>query len=146
MNQFWFTFFFGETMPVSIAKKAALSSRMEELGIKEDDLIEKFILGSGKGGQKVNKTASCVYLKHLPTGFEVKCQKERSRELNRFLARRELCDKISCSLKDEKTKKQREQERIRRQKKRRSRKLKQKIMEDKKRRSEIKSLRGKVDE
>ena len=133
-------------MPVSIAKKAALSSRMEELGIKEDDLIEKFILGSGKGGQKVNKTASCVYLKHLPTGFEVKCQKERSRELNRFLARRELCDKISCSLKDEKTKKQREQERIRRQKKRRSRKLKQKILEEKKRRSEIKSLRGKVEE
>jgi protein subunit release factor B len=133
-------------MPVSIEKKAALSSRMEELGIKEDDLIEKFILGSGKGGQKVNKTASCVYLKHLPTGFEVKCQKERSRELNRYLARRDLCDKISCLLKDEKTKKQREQERIRRQKKRRSRKLKQKILEEKKRRSEIKSLRGKVEE
>ena len=121
-------------MAVSKEKKEALSSRMEELGINEHDLIEKFILGSGKGGQKVNKTASCVYLKHTPTRLEVKCQKDRSRDLNRFLARRELCDKIASSLKDKKTKKLREQHKIKRQKKRRSRKLKQKILEEKKKR------------
>jgi len=67
---------------------------MKQLGIDEDDLIEKFILGSGKGGQKVNKTSSCVYLKHLPTGIEVKCQQGRSRELNRYVARYELCEKF----------------------------------------------------
>ena len=81
-------------MNVSQEKQDSLSIRMEKLGIREEDLIEKFILGSGSGGQKVNKTSSCVYLKHLPTGLEVKCQRERSREMNRFYARRELCDKL----------------------------------------------------
>lgn len=119
---------------------------MKKLGIDEDDLIEKFILGSGKGGQKVNKTASCVYLKHLPTNIEVKCQQDRSREMNRFFARRELCDKIAHQIHKEKTAKQREQEKIRQQKKRRSRRLKQKILDDKKKHSEIKKMREKVEE
>ena len=69
-------------------KITALENRMLGLGISEDTLVEKFITGSGSGGQKINKTASCVYLKHLPTGIEVKCQQQRSRELNRYLARR----------------------------------------------------------
>ncbi|MCB1109611.1 MAG: peptide chain release factor-like protein [Chlamydiia bacterium] len=133
-------------MPASPEKQRALAQRMEELGIYEDDLLEKFILGSGKGGQKVNKTASCVYLKHLPTGIEVKCQQERSRELNRYLARKELCEKIAFQIHQEKTKRQREQEKIRQQKKRRSRRLKQKILEDKKKHSEIKKMREKVEE
>lgn len=68
--------------------------RMSALGIYETDLVEKFILGSGRGGQKVNKTSSCVYLKHLPTGIEIKCQRERSREMNRYFAREELCCQI----------------------------------------------------
>ena len=55
---------------------------------------EKFVRSSGRGGQKVNKTSTCVYLKHIPTGIEVKCMKERSQSLNRFLARRELIEKI----------------------------------------------------
>jgi len=133
-------------MPVSTQKKRAIAKRMKELGIIDSDLIEKFILGSGKGGQKVNKTASCVYLKHLPTGIEVKCQQERSRELNRFLARRELCEKIAYEIHQEKTKKRREMEKIRQQKKRRSPRLKQKILEDKKKHSEIKKMRKKIEE
>ncbi len=133
-------------MPVSPEKKRALSRRMEELGIIDSDLIEKFILGSGKGGQKVNKTASCVYLKHLPTGIEVKCQQERSRELNRYLARQELCEKLAYEIHQEKTKKRKEIEKIRQQKKRRSRRLKQKILEDKKKHSEIKKMRKKIEE
>src|SRR5262245_2265140 len=55
--------------------------------IQESDLQEKFIVGSGPGGQNLQKTASCVWLKHLPTGIEVKCQKSRSREENRRIAR-----------------------------------------------------------
>lgn len=77
---------------VTPQKQQALRERMAELKITEADLCEKFIRGSGRGGQKINKTSSCVYLRHEPSGIEVKCQRERSRELNRFLARRELCD------------------------------------------------------
>lgn len=75
-------------------KLAALKERMEALGIREQDLEESFVRGTGHGGQKVNKTNNCVYLKHLPTGIAVKCHMDRSRELNRFLARRELCDAV----------------------------------------------------
>ena len=79
---------------VSEEKNRWLQTRMEALGILERDLEEKFIRSSGSGGQKVNKTSSCVYLKHLPTGIEVKCMKERSQSLNRFLARRELVSRL----------------------------------------------------
>src|SRR3989344_3938963 len=115
-------------MNVSQEKQDSLSIRMEKLGIREEDLIEKFILGSGSGGQKVNKTSSCVYLKHLPTGLEVKCQRERSREMNRFYARRELCDKLEERLFQEKSARQQAFEKIRRQKRRRSKKAKEKML------------------
>ncbi len=75
-------------------KIAALKERMLALNIRPEDLEESFIKGGGHGGQKVNKSNNCVYLKHLPTGVAVKCHVERSRELNRFLARRELCDAL----------------------------------------------------
>jgi protein subunit release factor B len=122
-------------------KERALLKRMEACGIREGDLVEKFILGSGSGGQKINKTASCVYLKHLPTGIEVKCQRERSRELNRFIARRELCRKIEEILFQKKSEKQQAFEKIRRQKKRRSRKGKEKMLKAKKERGAIKISR-----
>ena len=95
---------------------------MIDLGIKEEDLQEKFVLGSGKGGQKVNKSSTCVRLKHVPTEIEVKCQKERSREMNRFFARRILCEKIEDRVLGENSPKQREIDRIRRQKRKRSKK------------------------
>lgn len=75
-------------------KIAALKERMLALNIRPEDLEESFIKSGGHGGQKVNKSNNCVYLKHLPTGVAVKCHVERSRELNRFLARRELCDAL----------------------------------------------------
>jgi protein subunit release factor B len=81
--------------PVSEEKNRWLRERMEALGVREEDLEEKFIRSSGSGGQKVNKTSTCVYLRHLPTGIEVKCMRDRSQPLNRFLARRELVEKIS---------------------------------------------------
>ena len=118
-----------------------LHARMERLGIREGDLIEKFILGSGSGGQKINKTSSCVYLKHLPTGIEIKCQRERSRELNRYYARKELCDRLEEKIENKKSEKQQLIEKIRRQKRRRSRKSKEKMLATKKKQSEKKSLR-----
>ena len=128
-------------MPVSKEKLQELQERMERLGIKSEDLREKFILASGRGGQKLHKTASCVYLKHLPTGIEIKCQKDRSRAMNRFLARRKLCERIEANILKIKTEKQKLIEKLRRQKKRRSRKQKEKMLEEKRRQSEKKALR-----
>lgn len=79
---------------VSEEKNKWLRERMESLGILEKDIDEKFVRSSGHGGQNVNKTSTCVYLKHIPTGLEVKCMKDRSQSVNRFLARRELIKKV----------------------------------------------------
>ena len=122
-------------------KAEALKTKMKKLNIKEEDLVEKFILGSGRGGQKIQKTHSCVYLKHIPTGIAIKCQKERSRELNRYIARKEHCSKIEQKLFNEKSEKQKKMYKIKKQIKRRSRKAKQKMIEDKKKLSKKKQLR-----
>jgi len=82
---------------VSEDKNKWLRERMEELNILEKDIEEKFIRSSGHGGQNVNKTATCVYLKHIPTGIEIKCMKDRSQSINRFLARRELVKKVGTA-------------------------------------------------
>ena len=82
------------TFAVSEEKNTWLRERMKALDILEKDIEEKFIRSSGHGGQNVNKTATCVYIKHVPTGTEVKCMKDRSQSINRFLARRELVKKI----------------------------------------------------
>lgn len=120
-----------------------LAEWMASLNIKEQDLVEKFIIGSGKGGQKLHKTASVVYLKYLPTGIEVKCQESRSREDNRYFARLRLCEKMDMLTKTDQSKKQQEIEKIRRQKKRRSRRLQKKILDDKNKRGKQKRLRQK---
>jgi peptide chain release factor len=117
-------------MAISKQKQDELQAHMKRLNICEGDLIEKFILGSGPGGQKVNKTASAVYLKHLPTQIEVKCSQERSQEINRFLARRELCEKIEKKLFGTKTSKEKENEKIKKGKKRKARKLKRKLVDN----------------
>jgi len=128
-------------MPISKEKQDEIKQRMERLGITEADFIEKFILGSGSGGQKINKTSSCVYLKHIPSGTEVKCQKTRSRELNRLYARREICERLEQQLFQEKSEKQQLIEKTRRQKQRKTRKQKQKMIEEKRHTSSKKTLR-----
>lgn len=122
-------------------KQTLLEERMAALGVAEVDLVEKFILGSGSGGQKINKTSSCVYLKHEPTGLEIKCQANRSRELNRFQARRELCDKLDEIRLGKASARQQEMEKTRRQKRRRSRRSKQQSVADKRILSQKKNLR-----
>lgn len=116
-------------MPIKKEKTKALKLEMERLHIFEEDLEESFILASKKGGQKVNKTSSCVYLVHLPTKISVKCDQDRSRELNRYHARKMLCDKIKSQVFQEKTTKEKKLEKLKKQKKRRLRKTKKKMEE-----------------
>ncbi len=127
---------------VSKAKEQALKLRMQGLGIRERDLQERFIRSSGKGGQKVNKTSSCVYLKHRPTGIEVKCQRERSQALNRFLARRILTGKIETRILGELSEERKRIAKIRRQKRRRSKRAKEKMLQDKRKAAEKKKMRS----
>ncbi len=127
--------------PVTPEKQAALQQRMAAIGIDEADLTEKFVRGSGAGGQKINKTNNCVFLKHEPSGVCIKCQVDRSRELNRFLARRELCEQLEGIRDGSRSAKKQAIEKMRRQKRRRSRRSKQRSVADKRKLSEKKSLR-----
>ncbi len=120
-------------------------AQMDKLDVNESDITEKFIRGSGSGGQKINKTSSCVYLKHEPSGIEVKCQKGRSRDMNRLLARRELCEQLEERLLGEKSKRQQRMEKIRRQKRRRSRRQKERMLDMKKIQGTKKQMRKRVD-
>ncbi len=127
--------------PVNPEKEKTLYDKMSALNIKEEDIEESFIRSGGRGGQNVNKTSTCVYLKHIPTGIDVKCQKERSQSLNRYHARVILLEKIEKLIKGEESEQQKAIEKIRRQKRRRSKKAKEKVLELKKIISEKKKSR-----
>lgn len=127
--------------PISTDKLTDLGQRLAALGISENDLLEKFVRGSGAGGQKINKTNNCVFLKHLPSGVCIKCQMDRSRELNRFLARRELCDQLEAIRDGRAIAKTQAIEKMRRQKRPRSKRSKQRSVADKRQLSQKKSLR-----
>jgi len=127
--------------PITPEKLSALEARLAALGIAAPDLLEKFVRGSGAGGQKINKTSSCVFLKHLPSGVCIKCQLDRSREMNRYLARRELCEQLEAMRAGQATAKTAAIEKLRRQKRPRSRRSKQRSVADKRLLSSKKSLR-----
>jgi peptide chain release factor len=131
-------------MSLSPEKEKALKDRMDKLGVRESDLKESFIRSSGPGGQKVNKTSSCVFLIHIPTGLTVKCQQERSQALNRFLARRILLDRIEKLKTGLVAAEEMRIEKIRRQKRRRSKRAKERILSNKHAQSEKKIQRTKV--
>lgn len=122
----------------------ALQRRMARLKVHEDDLEEHFTRGTGAGGQKINKTSSTVQLKHVPSGIEVRCQRERSQSANRYWARVELCDRLEARKAAAKLEAQNEREKERRQKRKRPRGLKEKILQTKHIRSDVKSKRGRV--
>lgn len=128
--------------PVNPEKEKALYEKMSALDIKEEDIEESFVRSGGRGGQNVNKTSTCVYLRHLPTGVDVKCQKERSQSLNRYHARVILLEKIERLIKGKESEHIQAIEKIRRQKRKRSKKAKEKILAIKKIVSEKKKSRS----
>jgi protein subunit release factor B len=132
------------SFPVSADKEKQLLERMQALGVREQDLDEQFVRSSGAGGQNVNKVATCVVLSHRPSGIRVKCQKERSQALNRYLARRILLDKIAAKIGNAQTAEEQKAAKIRRQKRRRSQRAKARMLDDKRRQAEKKELRASV--
>ena len=131
-------------MPVSSDKEKGLLERMEKLGIRKEDIEESFVRSSGPGGQHVNKTSTCVYVIHVPTGLSVKCGRTRSQSLNRFYARRLLLDKIEKAMTGVVEEELSRIEKLKRQKRKRSKRAKEKMLQAKHRQSEKKSLRSKV--
>ncbi len=123
---------------------AALQKRLKKLGILDDDLSESFIRGTGPGGQKINKTASTVVLRHQPSGIEVRCQRERSQSANRYWARVELCEQIEAQRLEARLLEQNAREKKRRQSRPRPRGLQEKILKTKHQRSEVKKSRGRI--
>jgi len=127
---------------VSQVKAEALRKRMIRLGIREEDLEERFIRSGGPGGQNVNKVATCVWLRHRSSGLEVKVQRERSQALNRFLARRLLVEKLEARILGRLSAERQRIAKIRRQKRRRSRRAKEKLLAAKRIHSIKKQMRA----
>ncbi len=125
-------------------KDDALKREMQRLGIRDGDIVERFVRSSGPGGQNVNKLSTCVYLKHLPTGIEVKYMRERSQGQNRYAARMILLHKLATRQAAAAARQTAERDKLRRQKRQKPRGLKIRILEEKRRQSAKKKLRSKV--
>ena len=134
----------GLIFPVSREKAEALAARFRALGIREADLEERFVTSQGKGGQNVNKVATCVVLLHLPSGRRIKCQEARTQGHNRYIARKMLADAIETEQLGKASAKEQAAEKLRRQKRKRSRRAKNRILADKHARAEVKARRGPV--
>jgi protein subunit release factor B len=118
--------------PVRPEKQRELLERFERLGILEKDLEERFVRASGRGGQKLHKTSSCVRLTHRPTGVRVRCEASRSQSLNRFLARRRLAEELERRGEGARKEEQAARDRARRRKARAGRRLRNRLRAAKK--------------
>lgn len=127
--------------PVRPEKGKTLREKLKSLGVYEKDIKESFIRSQGRGGQNVNKTSTCVYLKHIPTGIEVKCQKARTQGLNRYYARVLLYTKVERLIKGRKSEEEARIAKLRRQKRKRSKRAKEKMLAEKKLQSQKKKDR-----
>lgn len=123
---------------------SGLGARLRALGVAEDDLDESFVRSSGKGGQNVNKVATCVVLVHRPSGVAVKCQRARTQAQNRTLAREMLAEKLEAARAAAAAARQQAQARVARQKRRRPRRAKENILAAKHARAETKRTRRRV--
>jgi protein subunit release factor B len=124
--------------------EADVRRRLEALGVKAVDVEERFIRGTGPGGQKINKTASTVWLRHGPTGVAVRCQRERSQATNRELAWTALCAKLEERKRTAAASRQAEQAKNQRRNRQKSRGQKVRMIESKKHRAAVKLGRGRV--
>jgi protein subunit release factor B len=132
------------SLGVSIHKEHQLQNQMRKLGIKEEELEEDFVRSSGPGGQNVNKVASCVFLRHRPTGISIKCQRFRSQGMNRFWARHLLLKAIEQKNKNLLREKIQEISKLRRQTVKRSRLAKEKMLSEKRFHAEKKKNRRSI--
>ena len=121
-----------------------IEARLNALGTSRSDVEERFIRGTGPGGQKINKTSSTVWLRHGPTGIEVRCQRERSQAANRELAWVELCEKLEARARAAQEAVVDEREAERRRKRQKSHGQKVRMIQAKKHRTKTKSNRGRV--
>ena len=128
--------------PVSEKTEQGLQNKMIRFCIREEDLEESFVRSGGPGGQNVNKVSTCVVLRHKPTGFVIKCQKERSQAMNRYWARRMLAEKLEAEILGRESDEARRVAKIRRQKRKRSKRAKDKMLVAKERRGALKKLRA----
>ena len=128
--------------PIELSE--VLLRKAESLNIVDSDIVEQFVRGSGKGGQKINKTSSCVLLRHVPTGIEVRCQKHREQSLNRLSAYKLLILKVEEQVLGKKSILQKKIFKLKKQKQRRSRRQKEKMLLGKHLRSELKGARKDV--
>ena len=123
-------------LPIQIQK------RLLRIGVRVEEVDERFVRGTGPGGQKINKTSSSVWLRHRPTAIEVRCQTERSQAANRETAWQELCAKLETRLREQKESLTQARELERRRTRQKSRSQKLRMIESKKRRAKVKTTRS----
>jgi protein subunit release factor B len=127
-----------------VALPTQIDERLTALGARAADVVERFVRGTGPGGQKINKTSSTVWLRHAPTGIEVRCQRERSQAANRALAWEELCEKLAARARRHSAEVRDVREAERRRTRQKSYGQKRVMIASKKHRARHKSLRGRV--